>query len=104
MLFLLEVGKNPLTTANKVRHSPFSYQIFAMQAKVAIQVCCVQAHRLSAKTEQKYVRQSTFLSLYVDDEGDAKTYWLIAKKIREGFRVFCRAFSNTESIQCRLLD
>jgi hypothetical protein len=41
VLFLLEAGKNPPMTANKVRHSPFSYQIFAMQVKAAIQVCCV---------------------------------------------------------------
>jgi hypothetical protein len=38
VLFFLEVGKNPLMTANKVRHSPFSYQIFSMQVKAAVQV------------------------------------------------------------------
>ena len=94
VLFLLEVGKNSLTTANKVRHSPFSYQIFAMQVKAAIQVYCMWENRIFAKTEQKYVRQSIFLSLWVDDSCDAKTYTVIAKQVTEGFIVFYRAFSN----------
>ncbi len=72
--FFLEVGKNPLMTANKVHYSPFSYQIFAMQMKIAIQVCCMWGHRLSAKTEQRYVCQSIFLSLslFIDGSCDAK--------------------------------
>ncbi len=37
LLFRLDVRKNPLMTANKVRHSPFSYHIFAWQVKAAIQ-------------------------------------------------------------------
>jgi hypothetical protein len=65
VLFFLEVGKNPLMTASKVHHSPFSYQIFTMQLKAAIQVCCVQEHQLSAKKEPKHVRQSTFFSLFL---------------------------------------
>ncbi len=36
VFFFLDVGKNPLMTVNKVRHSPFSYQIFAMQVAAAI--------------------------------------------------------------------
>jgi hypothetical protein len=51
VFFRLNIGKNPLLTANKVRHSPFSHQIFAMQMTVAIQAGCVQKHRLSAKKE-----------------------------------------------------
>ncbi len=72
--FFLEVGKNPLMTANKVQHSPFSYEILAVQMKAAIQVCCMKAHRLSAKAEQKYVRQSIFLSLsrFIGESCDAK--------------------------------
>ena len=31
--------------------------------RAAIQVCCMQIHRLSAKKEQKHVRQSTFFFL-----------------------------------------
>ena len=79
VLFYLEVGKNPLITANKVRHFPFSYQIFTMQAKAAIQVCCVQIHRLSAKKEQKHVRQSTFFSLWLIPATQT-TYCIIAKQ------------------------
>ncbi len=55
-------------TANKLRRSPFSYQIFAMQMTAAIQAGCLQEHRLSAKSEQRHVHQSTFfLSLAVSD-------------------------------------
>jgi hypothetical protein len=36
VLFFLEVGKNPLITGHEMPHSPFSYQIFAMQMKAAI--------------------------------------------------------------------
>jgi hypothetical protein len=39
LFFFLEVGKNPMMTASKVHHSPFTYQIFAMQMKIAIQEC-----------------------------------------------------------------
>jgi hypothetical protein len=63
VLFLLEVGKNPLMIVNKVCHSPFPYQIFTKEVKAAIQVCCMQGHRLSAKKEQKHMYQSTFFSL-----------------------------------------
>ena len=67
-------------TANKVRYSPFSYQIFTMQVRAAIQVCCVQIHRLSAKKEQKHVRQSTFfLSLWLTPATQT-TYCIIAKE------------------------
>ena len=61
--FSCKLERNPLMTANKVHHSSFSYQIFTMQVKAAIQVCCVQRQRHSAKKEQKHVRQSTFFSL-----------------------------------------
>jgi hypothetical protein len=67
-------------TANKVRYSPFSYQIFIMQAWDTIQVCCVQIHQLSAKREQKHVRQSTFfLSLWLT-LATQTTYCIIAKE------------------------
>ncbi len=52
-------------------------------------------HRIFTKKEQKYVRQPTFLSLCMNDSCDAKTYCIIVKKVREGFMIFCRAFSNT---------
>ena len=95
VLFFLEVGKKPLMTANKVLHSPFSYQIFTMQVKAAIQVCCVQRHLLSAKKEQKHVRQSTFSFLSVNDSCDTKDILYHCQRIRQGFMVFCRAFLKT---------
>jgi hypothetical protein len=55
-----DVGKNPLMTANKVHHSPFSSHIFAMQMKVVIQIDCVQGYCRSAKKEHRHVGQSTF--------------------------------------------
>jgi hypothetical protein len=61
--FVLKVEKTPLRPAKKVRHSPFSYQIFALQVKTAIPVGYVQGHGISTTKEQKHVRQSTFLSL-----------------------------------------
>jgi hypothetical protein len=60
VLFFLVVEKNPLMSANKVRHSPFSSHIFAMQMKVVIQMGCVQGYCRSAKKEHRHVRQSTF--------------------------------------------
>ena len=63
VLFFLEVGKNPLMTANKVLYSQSSYQIFTVQARAAIQVCCVQIHRLSAKKEQKHCVNQLFFYL-----------------------------------------
>jgi hypothetical protein len=63
VLFLLEAEKSPLMTANKVGHSPFSYQIFAMQVWVAIRVCYAHVHRRFAKKEQKHASQSTFFYL-----------------------------------------
>jgi hypothetical protein len=50
--FVLKVEKNPLRPAKKVRHSPFSYQIFALQVKTAIPVGCVQGHGLSATKDR----------------------------------------------------
>ena len=50
VLFFLEVGKNPLMAANKVRHSPFSYSVFTMQHKTNLQIYLVKGRRLSAKT------------------------------------------------------
>jgi hypothetical protein len=68
VFFFFDVGKNPLMTANQVRHSPFSYHIFALQMTAAIQAACVQEHQLSATNEQRHVRQSTFfVSLAVND-------------------------------------
>ncbi len=61
--FSWKLEKDPLMTVNEVRHSPFSYQIFAMQMKAAIQADCVQEHRLSAKKEHRHVYQSTFFLL-----------------------------------------
>jgi hypothetical protein len=63
VFFFLDVGKNPLTTVNQVRHSSFSHHIFVMQMKAAIQMGCLQECRLSAKNEQRHVRQSTFFFL-----------------------------------------
>ncbi len=65
--FSLMLEKNPLLTATKMRHSSFSRQIFSMRVKAAIQVCCVQEHRLSAKKKQMHVRQSTFFPLSIGD-------------------------------------
>jgi hypothetical protein len=53
-------------TGNKMRPSPLSDQIFAMQVKATIRVCYVQGNRLSVKKEQNRVCQSTFLSLACD--------------------------------------
>jgi hypothetical protein len=91
--------KNALMTANRVRYSPFSYQIFAMQVKAARfkYVVCKDID-FPRKKEQKYMRQSTFLSLCVDDSCDAKTHCIIAKNVREGFMVFSGAFLNTDHI------
>ena len=91
--FSCKLKKNPLMTANKMRHSPFSYQIFTMQARAAIQVCCVQIHRLSAKKEQKYVLQSTFF--FVADSRGTNDILYHCQRIKQGFMVFSRAFMNT---------
>ena len=61
--FSWKLEKKPLMTGNKVRHSSLSYEIFTMQVKAAIQIYCVQGYRLSAKKEQKHMRQSTFFFL-----------------------------------------
>jgi hypothetical protein len=61
--FSCNVEKNPLMAANKLRYSPFSYQMLTMQATAAIHAGCVQIHRISAKKEQIHVRQTNFFFL-----------------------------------------
>jgi hypothetical protein len=92
VLFFLKVGKNTLMTANKVPHSPYSYQILARQMKTTIQVAVYKDIDFSRKKNKGMCVNQPF-SLTVDDVKQ-KTYCIIAKTIREGFMVFCRAFSN----------
>ena len=81
VLFFLEVGKNPLMTVNKVRHSLFSYQIFTMQLKAAMHVCCAQGHRLFAKKEQRHVRYPTFFTHCGVELGKSALFQVRIKKI-----------------------
>jgi NAD(P)H-nitrite reductase large subunit len=84
-------------TANKVRHSPCSYQIFSMQVKAAVQVAVCKDIDFRRKKKKRHERQSTFYSLSLwMSHVTQKTYCIIdKKKIREGFMVFYRTFLNT---------
>jgi len=62
-LFVLEVGKNRLMTANKVRHFPFSYEIFTMQVEAAIQVCCARTSTFHERSTKPCASNKFFLSL-----------------------------------------
>jgi hypothetical protein len=50
--FLVNWKKTSLMTINKVRHSPFSYRIFATQMKAAVPVYFSQRHP-SSKQKNK---------------------------------------------------
>jgi hypothetical protein len=79
-------------TANKVRHSPFSYHIFAMQVEAAIQVTVRKDINFPRKKNTgMYVNKLFSLTVGAVTQ---KPYYIIAKKIREEFMVFCPAFSN----------
>ncbi len=73
-----------------------------MQVKAAVQVAMHKDIDFQRKKSKgMWVKQ--LFSLTVDDLTQ-KTYCIITKKLREGFKVFCRAFSNTQNIQYRRLD
>jgi hypothetical protein len=68
VFFFLDVGKNPLATANKVHHSPFSYQLFALQVEVAIQNGLhARMSTFREKRKKACAAINFFLSLSVND-------------------------------------
>ncbi len=67
VLFLLEFGKNPLMTVNKVRHSPFSYQniCYASEGCYSSMLCITKPTFREKKNKGMCVNQ--LFSLTMDD-------------------------------------
>lgn len=102
--FLLHVGKNLLMTANKVRHSSLPYQIFAVQVKIARfkYVLCKVIDFRWKKNKIICVNQLFFLCRWFMCHKDILCH--CQKKLRKGFKMFCRPFPNKWNIHGTLLD
>jgi hypothetical protein len=99
VLFILEVGENLLMTANKVRHSSFSYQIFAMQIRPLLKLLCVKTSTFREKRTQACMSINFFLSLWVPSH---KTHTISFPKTKNKRRIHGVLSSLFEQIKCSM--